>query len=623
MKRIFTCITVVAVVFCALFAFCLTAQAASNETLVYSNDFSSSSAGWYQFGTNSGSLSVENGVLKMSNHTEAWHSPAYDIYSLMQSYGAGTYWVQISAKYTGTASDTAGAYMSIRGNGPNSFLSNYSGNYLTSISSHISLQENVWTTFYGSIKILESDFNTVGYSTTMVLCLDGIPYGSDVQLFIDDVKIYRMDDTCITNGSFNSGLVGWRPWCNTGEDEIGAEMLSSYNMFYGRYMRVEKYGSIACNVDQVLSYYGPGTYTLSFRMWDGFLDDNSNGNFDVYFSRGTSDYHYWIGRVNLNGNMDTFTFTVNITEDIYNNFRADLNEVFFRLQYSGDMDAQILYFLDDVSLTPVALQSFSFALYCDGQTITHFNNGGPNYGLLNVVSKSPANAPSFCTYSSSNPEIVSVDSQGRVTAHSGGVATITAVSHNGNKQMSIRVAVNNSITSFQRYSQERSGWCWLACAKMLANHYAQVNQVAFNDASLLTAFSAVKPNADVEKYEERTGTYFDRVEAIQYFLSRNDLSVLHGSSYMAQDELIEHIDNNELVILNMTNYKYGVEQAIGHSCVIYGYYYDKDFLLHILYYNPSPTIQANRDKRYSEMISYSPSSADAWVWTSSEYLLLG
>ena len=40
MKRIFTCITVVAVVFCALFAFCLTAQAASNETLVYSNDFS-------------------------------------------------------------------------------------------------------------------------------------------------------------------------------------------------------------------------------------------------------------------------------------------------------------------------------------------------------------------------------------------------------------------------------------------------------------------------------------------------------------------------------------------------------------------------------------------------------
>lgn len=351
MKRITTCITVVAVVFCALFAFCLTAQAASNETLVYSNDFSSSSAGWYQFGTNSGSLSVENGVLKMSNHTEAWHSPAYDIYSLMQSYGAGTYWVQISAKYTGTASDTAGAYMSIRGNGPNSFLSNYSGNYLTSISSHISLQENVWTTFYGSIKILESDFNTAGYSTTMVLCLDGIPYGSDVQLFIDDVKIYRMDDTCITNGSFNSGLVGWRPWCNTGEDEIGAEMLSSYNMFYGRYMRVEQYGSIACNVDQILANYGVGRYVVSFKLWGNYLDDEDCGEFAVYFSKGTSAYHYKIGEFNLNETVnDCITFDFYIGSELYNNLSPSTEEVFFRFQYLGDVYAPILYFIDDVFL---------------------------------------------------------------------------------------------------------------------------------------------------------------------------------------------------------------------------------------------------------------------------------
>lgn len=388
-------------------------------------------------------------------------------------------------------------------------------------------------------------------------------------------------------------------------------------------MRVEQYGSNACNVDQILSYYGPGTYTLSFRLWDGFLDDNNDGNFDVYFSRGTSDYHYRIGRVNLNGNTDVFTFTVNITEDIYNNFRADLNEVFFRLQYLGDTETQILYFLDDVSLTPTALQSFSFALYSDGQTITHLNRGETNYGILNIVSKNPANAPAFCTYSSSNPAIVSVDSRGRVTAHNGGIATITAISHNGNKQASIRIAVNNSITSFQRYSQEQSGWCWLACAKMLANHYAQVNQVAFNNASLLTAFSVIKPNANVEEYEERTGTYFNRIDAVNYFLYRNDLTLMQYNSYMTQEKFVEHIDNNRLIILNMTNYKYGVEQAIGHSCVIYGYYYDEDFLLHILYYNPSPSIQANRDVKYSQMISYSSSSADAWVWTSSEYLLLG
>lgn len=355
MKRIFTCITVVAVVFCALFAFGLTAQAASNETLVYSNDFSSGSAGWYQFGTNSGSLSVENEELRMSNHTQAWFSPAYDMYSLLKSYGAGTYWFQISVKYTGDATDTAGAYMNIRGNGSNSFLSNYSGNYLTAISSRIYLQEDVWATFYGSVKILASDFTTAGNSTTMVLCVDGIPYGSNVELFIDDVKIYRMDDTCITNSSFNSGLVGWRPWCNTGDDAIGADMITSYDMFYGRYLRVEKYGSIACNVDQILSYYGPGTYTLSFRMWSAYLGDNSSGNFDVYFSRGTSEYHYRIGGVNLKDNTDLFTFTVNITEEIYNNFRADLNEVFFRLNYSGDVDEQVLYFIDDVVLTPPAL----------------------------------------------------------------------------------------------------------------------------------------------------------------------------------------------------------------------------------------------------------------------------
>lgn len=106
---------------------------ASNETLVYKNDFSSSVGKWEKFGTTAGTLRIENGALKMSSHTKTWHSPALDLYSMVKATGTGTYWVKLTVSYTGTTDVANEARLLIRGNGTNSFLAETNGNYYKSI----------------------------------------------------------------------------------------------------------------------------------------------------------------------------------------------------------------------------------------------------------------------------------------------------------------------------------------------------------------------------------------------------------------------------------------------------------------------------------------------------------
>ncbi len=335
----------------AVVSFPTNAQAAaiiSEEKLIYQQDFSQAT-GWFGFGVSGNTVSLSDGTLCMDNHTRSWYSPAYDLYDILEESGAGTYWLEVKVKYTGTTeSAVEQAHVKIRGNNTNSFLVASGTNYYQRISRLYDMSSGLWCTMQASFKILESDFEE-GKSTQLRFCIDGIPAGNDVNIYLDDFVLYKMADTQITNGDFNNELVGWRGWCSDSQDYVN--YISTEETARGQYVCARNYGSIACNVDQILDYYGAGKYTLQLEMYESHLDYARCGVFEVYLTQGTAGYSYKIGELDLN-KASSFEFEFTINDAYYTVLSPEDHEVFLRFCYKGDTNYVYAYYIDNVKFIP-------------------------------------------------------------------------------------------------------------------------------------------------------------------------------------------------------------------------------------------------------------------------------
>ena len=600
MKKKISLLLAIAVLFTAISALLapLETQAASASVL-YENSFESNMDGWTALGTSNAYLSRTTEAsygsgshsLKLAHHYDTWYSPQLNLYPLMKAMGPGTYafTIDVMADGTYTKDDFDAVYLMIRGNSQedeNSFIQEDSShNYLKRISNCVYIESSQWCTFTGSVKVLASDLTRD--TGNFMFCVDGIPSGN-INVYIDNVRIWRLSDEGITNGTFSDGMIGWRSWT----EYATPTPLTIDSSLFAKYIRIAEYGSIACNVDQILSYYGPGRYTLSFSMR---VDNASESEtpFIFYLTSNFTQYHQWIHQqvITPNSGWKTISITLTIDTTIFALLNPDEKEVHFRIQCPEQERPpyHTEYSIDNVSLTPVPVTALGNLPEGEQPMAVGQQLQLPSPGII------PNYTPGRLDWYSSNPSIATVDASGLVSGHAPGVVTITARARSGGATASYTVAVKQVIGGFVGYGQERPHYCWLACAKSLAHTYAlQHSDVTFNNTSLQAAYDATKlPELD-GSYTE-TGDRYDLRRAINYFLSRTNyeydclemvcINSTDNLPPLTQNQVTNLIDQGKPIIVSRWNVSNPQAWTEGHSFIIYGYTY-KNSVLFLELYDP-------------------------------------
>ena len=600
MKKKISLLLAIAVLFTAISALLapLETQAASASVL-YENSFESNMDGWTALGTSNADLSRTTEAsygsgshsLKLAHHYDTWYSPQLNLYPLMKAMGPGTYafTIDVMADGTYTKDDFDAVYLMIRGNSQedeNSFIQEDSShNYLKRISNCVYIESSQWCTFTGSVKVLASDLTRD--TGNFMFCVDGIPSGN-INVYIDNVRIWRLSDEGITNGTFSDGMIGWRSWT----EYATPTPLTIDSSLFAKYIRIAEYGSIACNVDQILSYYGPGRYTLSFSMR---VDNASESEtpFIFYLTSNFTQYHQWIHQqvITPNSGWKTISITLTIDTTIFALLNPDEKEVHFRIQCPEQERPpyHTEYSIDNVSLTPVPVTALGNLPEGEQPMAVGQQLQLPSPGII------PNYTPGRLDWYSSNPSIATVDASGLVSGHAPGVVTITARARSGGATASCTVAVKQVIGGFVGYGQERPHYCWLACAKSHAHTYAlQHSDVTFNNTSLQAAYDATKlPELD-GSYTE-TGDRYDLRRAINYFLSRTNyeydclemvcINSTDNLPPLTQNQVTNLIDQGKPIIVSRWNVSNPQAWTEGHSFIIYGYTY-KNSVLFLELYDP-------------------------------------
>ena len=600
MKKKISLLLAIAVLFTAISALLapLETQAASASVL-YENSFESNMDGWTALGTSNAYLSRTTEAsygsgshsLKLAHHYDTWYSPQLNLYPLMKAMGPGTYafTIDVMADGTYTKDDFDAVYLMIRGNSQedeNSFIQEDSShNYLKRISNCVYIESSQWCTFTGSVKVLASDLTRD--TGNFMFCVDGIPSGN-INVYIDNVRIWRLSDEGITNGTFSDGMIGWRSWT----EYATPTPLTIDSSLFAKYIRIAEYGSIACNVDQILSYYGPGRYTLSFSMR---VDNASESEtpFIFYLTSNFTQYHQWIHQqvITPNSGWKTISITLTIDTTIFALLNPDEKEVHFRIQCPEQERPpyHTEYSIDNVSLTPVPVTALGNLPEGEQPMAVGQQLQLPSPGII------PNYTPGRLDWYSSNPSIATVDASGLVSGHAPGVVTITARARSGGATASCTVAVKQVIGGFVGYGQERPHYCWLACAKSHAHTYAlQHSDVTFNNTSLQAAYDATKlPELD-GSYTE-TGDRYDLRRAINYFLSRTNyeydclemvcINSTDNLPPLTQNQVTNLIDQGKPIIVSRWNVSNPQAWTEGHSFIIYGYTY-KNSVLFLELYDP-------------------------------------
>lgn len=357
MKKFLSLTVIFTVIASCIFCLNITAHAETG-TVLYENTFESGDiSGWKSVYSGSANItedeenSTPNALYKRA--IETFDSPSFNLYSKIKAMGAGTYHFQINVMYKSETESTDNMYMMIRGNSSdeNSFIKKdaYSPNYFARISSRTFMRRGEWRTLTGSIKVLESDLTRS--SGHFDLCVDGIPVNQETFIYIDDVKIVKLSETGITNSDFSDGLTGLVSWQETSPTEEFTTIEYRGNIF-GRYARVSTYGSVACNVDQIISYYGGGEYTLSFDM--EVMSSKSDSNlYTFYLTSNYSDYHKWIGQREIEPGTDSIHLSFDFNASMAS-LDADNKQVHFRIQSPGS--GKVVYTIDNVKLNPKRLR---------------------------------------------------------------------------------------------------------------------------------------------------------------------------------------------------------------------------------------------------------------------------
>lgn len=599
----------------------ITAEAAT-ASILYENDFESSIEGWTALGTSNSYLSRTTEAsygsgsysLKLAHHYDTWYSPQFNLYPLMKSMGPGTYafTADVMADGTYTQADFDAVYLMIRGNSQqdeNSFIKeDASDNYLKRISNCVRIQPSQWSTFTGSIKVLASDLTRD--TGNFMFCVDGIPAGN-INVYMDNVRIWRLSDEGITNGTFSDGVIGWRSWT-----EYTTPMpLTIDSSLFAKYIRVAEYGSIACNVDQILSYYGPGRYTLSFSMRVDNASESATP-FIFYLTSNFTQYHQWIHQqvITLNSGWQAISIPLTIDATTFALLNPDEKEVHFRIQCPEQERPpyHTEYSIDNVSLTPAPVTALGDLPEGEQPMAVGQQLQLPSPGII------PNYTPGRLDWYSSNPSIATVNASGVVSGHAPGTVTITAKARSGGATSSCTVAVKQLIDGFVDYGQEQLHQCWAACAKMLAAQYIRNTN---GDNSRLHNSLANDISAIGETPGEVNDQYAQN-RLINYYLYRdsNYASLTMYYAPLSETKIVELINNNSPITMHMEGYRNGIATSISHSCVIYGYYY-RGNKLWLEYVDPAGNGNTGKLKSQSlDNIKSTFNTTDGYVWFYSYYI---
>ena len=599
----------------------LTAEAATASVL-YENDFESSIEGWTALGISNSYLSRTTEAsygsgsysLKLAHHYTTWYSPQLNLYPLMKAMGPGTYAFTADVMATGTYTSPDRTFLMIRGASSadeNSFIKQdgMTNNYFKRISEGNFMKPSQWHTFTGSVKVLASDLTRD--TGNFMFCVDGVS-SEGTSLYIDNVRIWRLSDEGITNGTFSDGLIGWRSWEG---DRQNPSCLTIDSSLFANYIRVDEYSSIACNVDQIFSYYGPGRYTLSFSMRVEEANEYETP-FIFYLTSNFSQYHQWIHQqvITPNSGWQAISITLTIDATTFALLNPDEKEVHFRIQ-CPEQDGHNFYTeycIDNVSLTPEPVTALGDLPEGEQPMAVGQQLQLPSPGII------PNYTPGRLDWYSSDPSIATVNSSGVVSGHAPGTVTITAKARSGGATSSCTVAVKQLIDGFVDYGQEQLHQCWAACAKMLAAQY--IRNTNGDDSRLHNSLAN-----DISAIGETPGEVNDQYaqnRLINYYLYRdsNYASLTMYYAPLSETKIVELINNNSPITMHMEGYRNGIATGINHSCVIYGYYY-RGNKLWLEYVDPAGNGNTGKLKSQSlDNIKSTFNTTDGYVWFYSYYI---
>lgn len=615
MKKFLSLTMVFAIIVSCVFCLNITTHAETG-TVLYENDFESGdSSGWGSVTGESVEISEDEGAISKRAYT-SYDSPSLNLYSKIKAMGAGTYHFQIMAMYRSGTEYTHNAYMMIRGNSSdeNSFIKKdaYSPNYFARISSKTFMRRGEWRTFTGSIKVLESDLTR--NSGHFDLCIDGIPVNGETYIYIDDIKIVKLSETGITNSDFSDGLTGWVSWQ---EDEAVEEFttIKEGSNFLGKFIRVSTYGSVACNVDQIIAYYGGGDYNISFDI-NVEMSQNTSNTYTFYLTSNYSEYHKWIGqRV-----IDPGTGKIHLSFDFNASMAsldADNKQVHFRIQSPGP--GAVRYTIDNVILTPKEITSATIDLCYYSDKGAEVVNSGINTQVADRaffrINPTPLQAPKRLSYTSSNENVATVGKDGALIIKGYGITTLTAVSRTGNVSYSKTISINQGmVNGFVGFGQEAIHQCWAACARILSKSYANKIGVELDLSRPLATDIAAIGYTPGER-----APYTKTIELCEYYLGSNMPGYFEdyqnsSTNLLTAAQIIDLIDNNQPIEISGW-----ITPEKGHSVILFGYHYAGSTLtLH--YFDPASNNYTGDIKTvtYSRLISL---GFNGYIWQ--QYIYLG
>ena len=399
-------------------------------------NFTDSNEEWYTFGGGNLLWDEDKGYVYANNKSKSWVSPAVNIYKYIKAGGAGTYCINAIVDYNFSLENSVTARMVIRSDREYSFIPEHNGLFYKGIGTKTILYDSPWTEMSGTFKVTEEDLRAS--SGEFILCFDSLfDNFAEGMLKVDDVTICKLDTTNITNGDFWHNEIGWRNWGGFGNFYASYQAESGGFFNFAHYMKASTYGSIACNVDQILEHYGCTTYTLRLSMKIPAESYEHLDRMCFFLSAGDNSFHYNMG-YKTKAQLSTSAWTdiridvnMNIvpngqTKNLYELLSPDTNEVFFRIEYRSDNSTQSSdegYLITRVNFTPLSqVGSISF----NKKTII-VDRGWSGY-LSYTAYPSGRNI----TWESSDPNIVYINPQsGLIYARKSGTVTITAFFDNG------------------------------------------------------------------------------------------------------------------------------------------------------------------------------------------------
>ncbi len=412
--------------------------------------FDSDTEGWWLYGSGYSTLGRERVAPNSDDYCiaaygrpDAWTSPAIDIYQLIKAAGPGTYTVHATVKTDSTHGGRT--RILLRSDKENSFIKDQGTDYHMWLSVGPKMERNAWKNLSGSFKILPSD---ISESTgQLVLCFDSLVNQTPSALYISDVIICKLSNTGATNGTFEYGTVGWRNWGGDGTLDVGTQYKFGNLIPIGHYLKASTYGSIACNVDQILSNYGKIKYQVDFDLYLASYSLEAIDKLQFYLSKGEYQYHYLIqqkDQLELVHGWQHISFEIDTSiapyyspgsDVLYDLLQPNTREVFFRIQYdpvSGAEEQDEEYGITNFTFRPKTQANYVPSQELNLSNTTLELTPGQSYQLTATL------LPSNATYKgiewkTTNGYYVGVNQYGLVTAHGrpGTSAVITAQSEDG------------------------------------------------------------------------------------------------------------------------------------------------------------------------------------------------